>query len=124
MAPASEKKERRAKPVQFIVDCTRPVEDGIMDAAQFEKFLHDKFKVEGKAGNLGERVTITREKTRIVVKSTEPFAKRYLKYLTKKFLKKQQLRDFLRVLATSRNAYELRYFTIDESAADEEGEGE
>ena len=36
----------------------------------------------------------------------------YLKYLTKKYLKKQQLRDFLHVIAPSKKVYELRYFNI------------
>ena len=47
---------------------------------------------------------------------------RYLKYLTKKFLKKNNLRDYIRVVATSKTAYELRYFQI--NTADEEESGE
>jgi hypothetical protein len=47
---------------------------------------------------------------------------RYLKYLTKKYLKKHNVRDWLRVIASNkdRNVYELRYFNI----ADNEGEEE
>ncbi len=33
-------------------------------------------------------------------------------YLSKKYLKKQVLRDYLHVVATGKNAYELRYFKI------------
>jgi len=47
-----------------------------------------------------------------------------LKYLTKKFLKKQQLRDWLRVVASTKNSYELRYFNIQENEDDEEEEEE
>ncbi|KAH6933495.1 hypothetical protein HPB50_015632 [Hyalomma asiaticum] len=36
----------------------------------------------------------------------------YLKYLTKKYLKKNNLRDWLRVVATTKEAFELRYFQI------------
>jgi len=32
--------------------------------------------------------------------------------LTKKFLKKQQLRDYIRVIAGAKNSYDLRYFNI------------
>lgn len=41
-------------------------------------------------------------------------SKRYLKYLTKKYLKKHNVRDWLRVIAHNkdRNTYELRYFNI------------
>ena len=47
---------------------------------------------------------------------------RYLKYLTKKYLKKHNVRDWLRVIASNkdRNVYELRYFNI----ADNDGEDE
>lgn len=51
------------------------------------------------------------------------FSKRYLKYLTKKYLKRNSLRDWLRVVASSKDTYELRYFQInqdDEDASDNE----
>jgi large subunit ribosomal protein L22e len=88
------------------------MEDNVLDAAAFEKFLHDRIKVNGKAGNLGTKVTISRDKTKLNVAAELPFSKRYLKYLTKKYLRKQQLRDFLRVVAVSSNTYELKYFNI------------
>jgi large subunit ribosomal protein L22e len=46
------------------------------------------------------------------------FSKRYLKYLAKKFLKKQQMRDFLRVVSTNKSTYELKYFNIQENEDD------
>jgi large subunit ribosomal protein L22e len=79
--------------------------------------------VNGKAGQLGNSVKITREKTKLTVSSTIPFSKKYVKYLTKKYLKKQQLRDWLRVVSQSKNTYKLKYFNIhdqDEDAAAEE----
>ena len=46
---------------------------------------------------------------------------RYLKYLSKKYLKKNTLRDWLRVVASSKDAYEFRYFQINtEEEEDEE----
>lgn len=48
---------------------------------------------------------------------------RYLKYLTKKYLKKNNLRDWLRVVAASKDTYELRYFQINnEDEEEEEGD--
>ena len=46
----------------------------------------------------------------MAVAAEMPFSKRYLKYLTKKYLKKEQLRDFLRVIKSGPNGYELKYF--------------
>ncbi|XP_031566737.1 60S ribosomal protein L22-like [Actinia tenebrosa] len=124
--PVKSKKKQQKKKTQlkFSVDCTHPVEDGIMDAATFETFLHDKIKVQGKTNNLGGDVTVERLKNKVSVVSDIPFSKRYLKYLTKKYLKKNNLRDWLRVVASDQNTYELRYFQISNEEEDDEGEDE
>ncbi len=44
-----------------------------------------------------------------------PFSKRYLKYLGKKYLKSQNLRDFLRIVAPNKTSYEMRYFNINDA---------
>ena len=71
-------------------------------------------------------VAISRTATHvtIAVGSTTQFAKRYIKYLAKKFLKKHQLRDFMRVVAHSKTGYQLRYFNIagDNDEDDEDDE--
>lgn len=97
--------------------------DAIFDAAAFENFLHDRFKVNGKTGQLGSTVEISRDPTgqRIIVTGTTvAFPKRYLKYLTKKFLKKNQLRDWLHVIASDKQTYQLRYFNIGQDEEEEE----
>ncbi|GAM22399.1 hypothetical protein SAMD00019534_055740, partial [Acytostelium subglobosum LB1] len=68
---------RRKSNHKFTIDCTAPG-GKILDVALFEKFLHDKIKVKGKAGNLGNDVTITREKSKIVVQATIPFLQEIL----------------------------------------------
>ncbi|RDX75041.1 60S ribosomal protein L22-2 [Mucuna pruriens] len=107
----------KKKGATFTIDCAKPVEDKIMDIASLEKFLQERIKVGGKAGALGDTVNVTREKTKIIVTSDSNFSKRYLKYLTKKYLKKHNVRDWLRVIASNkdRNVYELRYFNIAEN---------
>ena len=70
--------------------------------------------------------------------SNIPLSKRYLKYLTKKFLKKNSLRDWIRyvfhslwgdsvgltransVVASSKDVYQLRFYNI--QAGDDEEE--
>ncbi|KAK2084103.1 60S ribosomal protein L22 [Saguinus oedipus] len=115
--------KKKKQVLKLTLDCTHPVEDGIMDAANFEQFLQERIKVNGKAGNLGGGVvTIERSKSKITVTSEVPFSKRYLKYLTKKYLKKNNLRDGLRVVANSKESYELRYFQINQDEEEEEDE--
>lgn len=41
---------------------------------------------------------------------------------TKKFLKKQQLRDWLRVVSTSKGVYELRFFNVVNDEGDDDDE--
>ncbi|XP_055515326.1 60S ribosomal protein L22 [Leucoraja erinacea] len=125
MAPAKKiltRGKKKKQVLKFTLDCTHPVEDGIMDASNFEQFLQERIKVNGKAGNLGNVVTIERNKSKITVTSEVPFSKRYLKYLTKKYLKKNNLRDWLRVVANSKESYELRYFQINQDEEEEEDE--
>ncbi|GAB5368130.1 hypothetical protein AAMO2058_001291700 [Amorphochlora amoebiformis] len=81
----------------------------------FTKYLHDRIKVKGKTGNLGDDVKIDNtSESSVEVVAKAPFSKRYLKYLTKRFLKGQSLRDYIRVIAsnTQKNAYELKYFNV------------
>jgi len=101
------------------------VDDKIIDLTSFEKYLHDRIKVDGKTGNFGDAIKLSRDRTKITVAcntSACALSKRQLKFLTKRYLKKQQLRDYLRVVANSKNSYELKYFSI--SAGDEEEDEE
>ncbi|CAF2723678.1 unnamed protein product [Rotaria sp. Silwood2] len=114
--------KKKAKAIKYYIDCTHPVEDGIFDLNAFERFLLEKMKINGKTSNLTDNVTIEKSKAKVSVTSDIPLSKRYMKYLTKKFLKKHELRDWLRVIANSKDSYELRYFNINQE--ENEGEGE
>jgi len=92
-------------------------------------------KYNGKTNNFGNVISLEKTKTKIIVNSDVPFTKRYvtiiifgyifkiecyliyynsryLKYLTKKYLKKNNLRDWLRVVHSGPDSYELRYFQV------------
>ncbi|GAA5890252.1 hypothetical protein JCM6882_008769 [Rhodosporidiobolus microsporus] len=117
MAPSvvSLKKKTVVKtaPHKFFIDYSGPANDKIFDAAAYEKFLVDSIKVEGKTGQLGEDVKIQREGSgKLSVTSTIPFSKRYLKYLTKKFLKKNLMREWLRVVSTGKDTYTLKFYNL------------
>ncbi|KAF4391249.1 hypothetical protein G4B88_016559, partial [Cannabis sativa] len=74
---AAAPKGGKKKGATFTIDCAKPVEDKIMDIASLEKFLQERIKVGGKAGALGDSVTVTREKSKITVTSDSNFSKRY-----------------------------------------------
>lgn len=126
----AQKKSSKKQILKFTIDCTVLVNDELLDTASFEKFLGDRIKVNGKAGQLGDAgastargfvwlgcahsrfaftVKLSRDTNKVFVAAAAPFSKRYLKYLTKKYLKSFQLRDYLHVIASDRdrNAYEV-----------------
>ena len=102
-----------------MINASQPVNDKIFDISAYEKFLHDRIKVDGRTGNLGDNVQISQiGDGKVEVVAHLEFSGRYIKFLTKKFLKKQQLRDWLRVVSTSKGVYEIRFFNV----VQEEGE--
>ncbi|KAK3378075.1 60S ribosomal protein L22-like protein [Podospora didyma] len=125
MAPVAKKAGSKAKgpktTKKFIINASQPASDKIFDVAAFEKFLNEKIKVDGRTGNLGEVIKITTSGDgKVEIISHNELSGRYLKYLTKKFLKKMQLRDWLRVVSTSKGVYELKFFNVVNEDNDEE----
>uniref|UniRef100_A0A2I3HGR8 60S ribosomal protein L22-like 1 n=1 Tax=Nomascus leucogenys TaxID=61853 RepID=A0A2I3HGR8_NOMLE len=100
MEASPKNKKPKRSTWKFNLDLTHPAEDGIFDSGNFEQFLQEKVKVNGKTGYVGNVVHIE-------FLSEKQFSKRYLKYLTKKYLKKSNLHDWLRMVT-----YELCYFQI------------
>jgi large subunit ribosomal protein L22e len=127
MVSQAANKGPKAKTVsKFIIDASKPAKDKIFDSTAFVQFLQERIKVDGRTGNLGDKVTVEdKGDGRIEVVATNlDFSGRYLKYLTKKFLKKNQLRDWLRVVSTAKRTYTLKFFNVvneaDEADEDEE----
>lgn len=100
----------------FKIDCSVPANDGIFDdsvIAAFEQYFQDNTKLNGLKGKLTEKVRINMNKDNVLtVTTTMAYRKKYFKYLTKKFLKKKDLRDWIRILSTSKDTYQLKYFNI------------
>lgn len=46
---------------KFYVDYSVPAADNVFDPAAFEKFLHDRIKVDGKPGQLGDHIQISKD---------------------------------------------------------------
>ncbi|KAM0485273.1 hypothetical protein ACHAPX_001257 [Trichoderma viride] len=124
MAPITKKSGKAQKQTKkFIINASQPASDKIFDVSAFEKFLQDHIKVEGRTNNLGDNIVISSTADgKIEIVAHNELSGRYLKYLTKKFLKKQQLRDWLRVVSTSRGVYELKFFNVVNDEADEDDE--
>ncbi|KAK4191591.1 ribosomal protein L22e [Podospora australis] len=126
MAPIAKKSAKGKGPKttkKFIINASQPASDKIFDVSAFEKFLNEKIKIEGRTGNLGETIKISQAgEGKIEIIAHNDLSGRYLKYLTKKFLKKMQLRDWLRVVSTSKGVYELKFFNVVNDAEEEDDE--
>ncbi|KAK7744631.1 60S ribosomal protein L22 [Cytospora paraplurivora] len=123
MAPQIKKGKSSKTTKKFIINASQPASDKIFDVSAFEKFLNEKIKVEGRVGNLGETIQISQQGDgKIEIIAHNELSGRYLKYLTKKFLKKMQLRDWLRVVSTSKGVYELKFFNVVNDADEEDDE--
>eukprot|EP01059_Diplonema_ambulator_P011487 TRINITY_DN21418_c0_g1_i2.p1 TRINITY_DN21418_c0_g1~~TRINITY_DN21418_c0_g1_i2.p1 ORF type:complete len:150 (+),score=74.56 TRINITY_DN21418_c0_g1_i2:48-452(+) len=100
----------------YKIDCSIPCTDDLIDAelmGKFVAYLTNNLKIENKTGQLGDKVKISLEDKHINVAVFKVlFAKRYLKYLTRKFLKKEKLRDYVRPVSTGKHDYQLRYYNI------------
>nr|3JBN_AX Chain AX, 60S ribosomal protein eL22 [Plasmodium falciparum 3D7]3JBO_AX Chain AX, 60S ribosomal protein eL22 [Plasmodium falciparum 3D7]3JBP_AX Chain AX, 60S ribosomal protein eL22 [Plasmodium falciparum 3D7] len=96
--------------IKYVLDCTKPVKDTILDISGLEQFFKDKIKVDKKTNNLKNKVVVTSDEYKIYITVHIPFSKRYIKYLAKKYIKMHQIRDFLRVIAKGKLAYEFKYF--------------
>merc|ERR1712154_322710 len=102
---------------KFQIRCRKPVEDEIFDVDEFVKYIKEHFKVDGKTGKVGPGQTVNVQKSvsTVHVMSKAPFPKYYLKFLTKRYLKRHGLRDYVRVIADKKSSYELRYFNIQDN---------
>merc|ERR1711865_804985 len=120
MGKTIQKKTGKGKKPNFTfeVNCEMQVTDGCIVVKDFANYLSNNIKVEGKKANLGKAVTVDSNSFSVIVKATIPFSKRYVKYLTKKYLRKTFAEDrYIRVIALNKNAYQLRYIN---TGADEE----
>lgn len=108
---------------KFKIDCKEPADDSVIIMDDFEDFLKKRIKVHGKKGNLGDTVSVAVEgKDKLVITAEPPFSKRYLKYLTKKYLKKNNIRDYLHVIASDKTTYQIKYFNIQNEEGEEDNE--
>jgi large subunit ribosomal protein L22e len=90
---ATKKEAVEAKVIRtFTIDCTKPVEDKVFNTSNFAEYLRQRIKIGGRTGHLGESIKVGSDDKKVTVRADIAFSKRYLKYLTKKYLKRHSLR--------------------------------
>ncbi|KAK2964367.1 putative 60S ribosomal protein L22 [Blattamonas nauphoetae] len=113
---------RKQRYMRFVIDCDAQAKAGIIEPAKLEHYLKTHIKVNNKTHNLSSKVKTKLNKNRVIVLARPPFSKRYLKYLTRRYLKKQVLRDWIRVVSQGHNTYKLSYYKIQQNDEGDESE--
>ena len=119
MEKKEEKKENKILPKEkvykkFYVDFSEPLDNKLLSIESAMKYLSSNMKIDGLKGNLKDFVKISVDDKRnkkcllIQVDNQMQFSKKYIKYLVKKFLKREGIVKYLTVLSNSPNSYEIK----------------
>merc|ERR1712110_1299400 len=106
--------------IKFTIDISQAMDDDdqVVDMNHYLDFLKNNLKVNGKKG-ASEYVTIEPSNKKVIVSTKVQFGKRYLKYLTKKYLKQQDINQYLRVIASDKLGYKVKFVNINEGGEQE-----
>lgn len=104
---------------KFHVDLNQAVSNNLLSVEAAVKYLRQNIKVGGLKNKLGDSVQVEstdkkdKQKNSIVVSvdNTMKFSKRYVKYLIKKFLKRENISLYLRVISSGSNGYLVKLFS-------------
>ena len=115
------KVEKKVKTYRtFTIDFDQAVTNSLMSLDTASKYFSSNIKVNGLKNKLEESVKIQlpdkREKHRknnviIQVDAKMKFSKRYIKYLVKKFLKRENISLYLRVVSNGQNSYVVKLYS-------------
>jgi large subunit ribosomal protein L22e len=99
---------------KFFVDFSDPLDNKLLSIESAMKYLNSNMKIDGLKGNLKDFIKISVDDKRnkkcllIQVDNQMQFSKKYIKYLVKKFLKREGIVKYLTVLSSSPNSYEVK----------------
>ena len=114
-----EKKEKSYK--KYTVDFSSPVDNKLLSLEAASKYLNSNMKVNGLKGKLGDSIKVSTSDSKskntlvIQVDSQMKFSKRYIRYLVKKFLKREGIVKYLTVASSAPNAYAVKVLRKNEA---------
>jgi large subunit ribosomal protein L22e len=116
-AKVQKKKDKHYR--KFTVDFNQAVNNNLLSVEAAVKYLNQNIKVNGLKGKLGDSVIVNttdkkdKQKNCLIVQAdnTMKFSKRYVKYLIKKFLKRENVSLYLRVISSGPNTYLVKLFS-------------
>lgn len=120
--PATQTKQIKKKEKSYkklYVDLNQAVSNSLLSLEAAIKYLTQNIKVNGLKGKLGDSVKVgqtdkkDKQKNTVVISADNQlkFSKRYVKYLIKKFLKRENISLYLRVISNAPNSYLVKLFS-------------
>jgi large subunit ribosomal protein L22e len=107
---------------KFTVDFSSPLENKLLTLESVLHYLQTNMKLNGLKGKLGKSIIINlddlkKNKNAIVISvdSSLKFSKRYIRYLVKKYLKKEGIAKYLTLSSTSPGAYAVKVIKKNEA---------
>ena len=115
------KKEKTYK--KFTVDLNSPVSNKLLSLEAATKYLHQNIKVGGSKNKLGDSVKVSQSDKKdklknsifLQVDTSLKFSKRYIRYLMKKFLKREGIVRYLTISSTGPNIYTVKVLKKNEA---------
>ena len=114
-----EKKEKSYK--KYTVDFSSPVDNKLLSLEAASKYLNSNIKVNELKGKLVDSIKVSTSDSKskntllIQVVSQMKFSKRYIRYLVKKFLKREGIVKYLTVASSAPNAYAVKVLRKNEA---------
>ena len=108
---------------KYTVDFNSPVDNNLLTLESALKYMQSNMKINGLKGKLGNTIKISitgkndKNKNTLIVSvdSQLQFSKRYIRYLVKKFLKREGIARFLTVSSTAPGAYTVKVIKKNEA---------
>ena len=105
----SEKAETKQKTYKkYNIDFTAPISNNLLTLESISRYLEVNMKLNGLKGKLGDSIKINiadKNNIMIQVENSIQFSKKYIKYLTKKYLRREGIENYLTINSSSPNVY-------------------
>ena len=103
---------------KYTIDFSAPISNKLLTIESVSKYFELNMKLNGLKGKLGDSIKINisdKNNILIQVESTLEFSKKYIKYLTKKYLKKEGIEKFMTINANSPGGYIVKIIKKNEA---------
>ena len=93
---------------KYSIDFSGPISNNLLALESVAKYLELNMKINGLKGKLGDSIKINivdKNNIMIQVENSIQFSKKYIKYLTKKYLRREGIEHYLTINSNSPNTY-------------------